>query len=388
MDPTKNPYAPGAGQRPPELAGRHEEIAAFRVVLERTAAGRPSRSVMLAGLRGVGKTVLLNEFRADALRVGWGTGKMEGRTDTGLRRPLAQALHRAAREVGAKPDGGPLLRLLSVLRSFSIKAAPDVSWSLAVDVEPERGVADSGDLEIDLTELFVAAGETVRQLGSGIALFVDEAQDVQADDLAALCGACHEISQRGLPILVVGAGLPHLPMVLTSAKTYAERLFTYVRIDRLDRDAADRAFAMPAVREGALVTDGALDALADVAEGYPYFIQAYGKAVWDAARSPTITADDVRAAVPDANSELAIGFFGSRWDRATPREKEYMRAMADVGDMPVASADVAAAMKRRLSDVSVFRDGLIKKGLVYSGERGTVAFTVPHFGRFVRAQPR
>lgn len=389
MDPTRNPYAPGAGQRPPELAGRDSELDAFRVVLSRTTDGRPTRSVMLAGLRGVGKTVLLNEFRADALRVGWGTGKLEGRADTGLRRPLAQALHRAAREIGSKPEVGPVRRLLAVLRSFSVKASPDGSWSLAVDVDPARGTADSGDLEIDLTELFVAAGEVARDLGTGIALFVDETQDVPADDLAALCGACHEVSQQALPLLVVGAGLPHLPMVLTSAKTYAERLFSYIRIDRLDRDAADRALVAPAEREGVAFAADALDALATASDGYPFFVQAYGQAVWDAARSPIVTLDDVEAALPDADAELEVGFFGSRWDRATPREKAYLRAMADLGDGPVPSGDVAEAMGgRRRSDVSVFRDGLIKKGLIYSGERGTVAFTVPHFARFVRAQPR
>lgn len=389
MDPSRNPYAPGAGQRPPELAGRDDELDQFRVILDRAVNARPTRSVMLAGLRGVGKTVLLNEFRLEALHRGWGAGKIEGRADVPLRRPLAQALHRAAREVGAEDARPRLSRLLGVLKAFSLKAAPDGSWSVAVDVDAASGTADSGDLEIDLTELFVAAGEAAADLGSGIALFVDEAQDVGVEDLAALCGACHEVSQRGLPLLVVGAGLPHLPMVLTSAKTYAERLFSYVRVDRLDRDAADRALVAPARREGVEYTSDALDRLAEVSDGYPYFVQAYGQAVWDAARSTPITEVDVLAAMPDAYAELEVGFFGSRWDRATPKERDYMRAMAALGEGPVPSADVAGAMgRRRRSDVSVFRDGLLKKGMIYSGERGTVAFTVPHFARFVRSQPQ
>lgn len=326
MDPVRNPHAPGAGQQPPELAGRGSEIASFDVTLERALAGRPVRSPILCGLRGVGKTVLLNAFRSEALRQGWGTGKIEGRAEQPLRQPSAQAIHRAVREVGGQSrDGARLRRLLAVLKSFSLKAAPDRSWAFSLDVDAVAGRADSGDLETDLTELFLDAAEAAADLGTGLVLFVDEAQDIGSEDVAALCGACHKISQASLPLLVVGAGLPHLPAVLTSAKSYAERLFSYTRIDRLGRADADHALSAPAAREDVRFTGEALDRLADASAGYPYFIQAYGKAAWDAAPRSPITEADVDGSVRDAYDELAVGFFGSRWERAASREGIHAR---------------------------------------------------------------
>jgi hypothetical protein len=212
-------------------------------------------------------------------------------------------------------------------------------------------------------------------------------QDVPAPDISALCAACHELSQTGGPLIVVGAGLPHLPSVLSASKSYSERLFRYVPIDRLDRDAADFALLAPARREGADFETAALDALYVAADGYPYFVQAYGKVTWDVATESPVTAADVRVASPVAAGELAVGFFGSRYERATPAEREYMRAMAQLGDEPVPTAQVADELGRKPSSVSPARDSLIKKGLIYSSERGLIAFTVPHFGRFLRAQP-
>jgi hypothetical protein len=215
-------------------------------------------------------------------------------------------------------------------------------------------------------------------------------QDLGPDDVSALCAACHEISQSRLPIIVVGAGLPHLPAVLSASKSYSERLFRYSRIDRLDRAAADVALALPAEEEGAGFTPEALEAMYAATGGYPYFIQAYGKAVWDLAPASPMTADDVAVAAPEAESELAVGFFGSRFERATPGEREYLRAMADVavelGDETdaVPTADVAAHLGRKPQSLSPARDALLKKGLIYSGERGRIAFTVPHFGRYLR----
>jgi hypothetical protein len=221
----------------------------------------------------------------------------------------------------------------------------------------------------------------------GVALFIDEMQDVQAPDVSALCAACHELSQSGGPLIVVGAGLPHLPGVLSASKSYSERLFRYARIDRLDREAADLALIAPAEREQVEFTSEALDALYEAADGYPYFVQAYGKVAWDLAPRSPITADDVRVASPEAEEELAVGFFGSRYERATPAERDYMHAMASAGDEPVPTADVAEMLGRKPSSLSPARDSLIKKGLIYSAERGLIAFTVPHFGRFLRAQP-
>jgi hypothetical protein len=393
VDPVRNPFAPGAGQRPPELAGREKEISAFDVVLERVARGRPERSLVLTGLRGVGKTVLLGELRSMAVRRGWGAGKIEARPDAGLRRPLSAALHRAVRDLAVRhraPDR--VEQVLGVLKAFALRASPSDSklrdrWQPGIDVPPTQGRADSGDIEIDLVELFTDVAELAQDVGTGVALLIDEMQDVMADDISALCAACHELSQSGAPFVVVGAGLPHLPAVLSASKSYSERLFRYVRIDRLDRVDADQAVVAPVSREDASITDEALDALFDAAGGYPYFIQAYGKAAWDAAPSDPITAEDVGVAAPEAEAELAVGFFGSRYERATPSEREYLRAMAELTkgktDEGAATADIAGHLERKPSSLSPARDSLIKKGLIYSAERGRIAFTVPHFGRYL-----
>src|SRR6266513_3768731 len=392
VDPVRNPYAPGAGQRPPELAGRDRELGQFEVVLERIARGRPERSMVLTGLRGVGKTVLLNAFRSMALQRLWGTGKIEARPEQSIRRPVAGALHMAVRELAPRhraPDR--VEQFLGVLKAFAARdpKAPKGSLTphLGIDVPPVRGRADSGDLEIDLTELLADAASVATDLAVGIALFVDEMQDIPPADVSALCAAMHELSQTGGPLIVVGAGLPHLPSVLSASKSYSERLFRYVPIDRLGRAAADLALIAPAQREDVTFTAEALDALYAAADGYPYFVQAYGKVTWDVAAASPVTEADVKVAGPQAESELAVGFFGSRYDRATPAEREYMRAMAMLGDDPVPTSQVADELGRKPSSLSPARDSLIKKGLIYSAERGSVAFTVPHFGRFLRAQP-
>jgi hypothetical protein len=393
MDPVRNPYAPGAGQRPPELAGRDREIEQFGVVLERVARGRPERSMVLTGLRGVGKTVLLNTFRSMAIQRLWGTGKIEARPDQSMRRPIAAALHMAVREIAPRHRAPERIEsFLGVLKAFALRdaAAPkgtSVTAMFGIDVPAARGRADSGDLEVDLTELFASAAEVAQDLGVGIGLFVDEMQDIPTPDVSALCAACHELSQNGGPLIVVGAGLPHVPSVLSASKSYTERLFRYARIDRLDRAAADQALLAPAEREGVTFDDTALDALYQAADGYPYFVQAYGKVTWDVAAASPVTADDVKVAAPEAETELAVGFFGSRYERATPAEREYMRAMAATGDEPIPTAVVADELGRKPSSLSPARDGLIKKGLIYSSERGLIAFTVPHFGKFLRTQP-
>ncbi|HET9022243.1 MAG TPA: ATP-binding protein [Ornithinibacter sp.] len=398
MDPIRNPYAPGAGQRPPELAGRDEQLDAFDVVLERVARGRPERSIVLTGLRGVGKTVLLNALRSAAVRAGWGTGKLEARPEQSLRRPLASAVHQAVRELG--PAGGAGDHALGVVKAFAQREPAGGSgrgagklrdrWNPGISVPAVTGRADSGDIEIDLVELLSDLGGMAADTGRGIAVFIDEMQDLGPDDVSALCAACHEISQSRLPVIVVGAGLPHLPAVLSASKSYSERLFRYSRIDRLERTAADAALELPAEEEGAGFTGEALEAMYAATGGYPYFIQAYGKAVWDLAPASPMTAADVAVAAPEAESELAVGFFGSRFERATPGEREYLRAMADVaveiGDETdaVPTADVAASLGRKPQSLSPARDALLKKGLIYSGERGRIAFTVPHFGRYLR----
>ena len=393
MDPVRNPYAPGAGQRPPELAGRDRELAQFDVVLERIARGRPERSLVLTGLRGVGKTVLLNALRSQAIGRLWGTGKIEARPDQSIRRPLASALHMAARELTPRHrDPAQVDRFLGVLKAFAMRSLPEGGrlrdrWQPGIDVPAATGRADTGDIEVDLVELLVDAAGVARDVGVGIALFVDEMQDIPATDVSALCAACHELSQQGLPLVVVGAGLPHLPAVLSASKSYSERLFRYVRIDKLDRTAADLALAAPAAEEGVAYDGAALEALYEVTEGYPYFVQAYGKVTWDNAPRSPVSRDDVRVAAPEAEAELAVGFFGSRYERATPAERDYLRAMAALSgeaDGSVPTAAVADHLGRKQSSLSPARDSLMKKGLVYSAERGTIAFTVPHFGSYLR----
>ncbi len=409
MDPITNPYAPGAGQRPPELAGRDEQLDRFAVVLERIARGRPERSMVLTGLRGVGKTVLLNSLRSTAVRAKWGTGKLEARPDQRLRRPMAAALHVAVRELG-HPRGEELDHVLGVIKAFAQREAPGAKirdrWNPGIDAPAVSGRADSGDIEIDLVELLTDVGGLAADVGKGVAVFIDEMQDLGPEDVSALCAACHELSQSSLPLIVVGAGLPHVPSVLSASKSYSERLFRYSRIDRLDRAQAERALRAPAQDEGADFTDEALTAMYAATGGYPYFIQAYGKAVWDLAPQSPITDEDVRVGAPEAEVELAVGFFGSRFERATPGEREYLRAMADLGATPrsdpapddssahssssdeaesVTTADVAAYLDRKPQSLSPARDALLKKGLIYSAERGQIAFTVPHFGRYLRA---
>ena len=399
MDPITNPYAPGAGQRPPELAGRDEQLDNFAVVLERIARGRPERSMVLTGLRGVGKTVLLNSLRSTAVRAKWGTGKLEARPDQRLRRPVAAALHMAVRELG-HPRGEELDHVLGVIKAFAQREAPGAKirdrWNPGIDAVAVSGRADSGDIEIDLVELLTDVAGLAADVGKGVAIFIDEMQDLGPEDVSALCAACHELSQSSLPLIVVGAGLPHVPSVLSASKSYSERLFRYSRIDRLDRAQAERALRSPAQDEGADFTEDALEAMYAATGGYPYFIQAYGKAVWDLAPQSPITAQDVTVGAPEAEVELAVGFFGSRFERATPGEREYLRAMADLGDVPaegqptsevesVTTADVAAYLDRKPQSLSPARDALLKKGLIYSAERGQIAFTVPHFGRYLRA---
>lgn len=420
MDPIRNPYAPGAGQRPPELAGRGDQLHAFDVVLERVARGRPERSLILTGLRGVGKTVLLNALRGQAVRAGWGTGKLEARPDQALRRPLAAAAHVAVRELG-HAQAGEADHVLGVIKSFAQRevgpgARLRERWNPGIDVASVPGRADSGDIEIDLVELLTDIGGLAADLGRGVGLFIDEMQDLGPDDVSALCAACHEIAQAGLPVIVVGAGLPHLPAVLSASKSYSERLFRYARIDRLDREAASAALVVPAQEEDAAYAEDALELMYAVTGGYPYFIQAYGKEVWDLAPGSPITRSDVEVAAPAAEAELAVGFFGSRYERATPGEREYLRAMADAalpdpqvhlageplpdgwggagygGSAPieigsVSTADVARVLGRKPQSLSPARDSLLKKGLIYSTERGRIAFTVPHFGRYLRDHP-
>jgi hypothetical protein len=304
--------------------------------------------------------------------------------------------HRDPERAGEEPlDPDRVDEVLGVLKAFAMRSAPDNAklrdrWQPGIDVAATHGRADSGDIEIDLVELFTEVAGLAHEVESGVAVLIDEMQDLRPDDVSALCAACHELSQSRAPLVVVGAGLPHLPAVLSASKSYSERLFRYVRIGQLDRADADFALLAPAEREDASFDLDALDALYEASGGYPYFVQAYGKAAWDAAPRSPISAADVKLAAPEAEGELSVGFFGSRYERATPAEREYLRAMAELSegrDEPVGTAGIADHLGRKASSLSPSRDSLLKKGLVFSAQRGQIAFTVPHFGRYLLTQP-
>ena len=342
MDPIRNPYAPGAGQRPPELAGRDAQLRAFDVVLERIAKGRPERSIVLTGLRGVGKTVLLNALRSAAVRAHWGTGKLEARPDQTLRRPLSAALHVAVRELG-HPQGDDVDQVLGVIKAFAQRDAAAGAklrdrWQPGIDAPPSVAGPTPATSRSTWSSCSPTSAAWPPTWARGWRSSSTRCRTSAPDDVSALCAACHEISQSGLPLIVVGAGLPHLPAVLSASKSYSERLFAYSRIDRLDRAAADRALQSPAREEDADFTPEALEAMYAATAGYPYFVQAYGKVTWDVAPASPITADDVRVAAPEAEAELAVGFFGSRYERATPAEREYLRAMADAAAVEAQAA--------------------------------------------------
>lgn len=384
MDPVQNPYSPGAGRRPPELAGREPELHRFEVLLDRIQQGMSDRGLILTGLRGVGKTVLLNEFRAGAERRGWIVAKIEAGGDRPFRVLLAQSLNQALRAATGRFGVTDRLRkALAAFKAFSLKIDPEGKLALGIDVEPARGRADTGDLELDLTELALDLADTARDLGVGVLVLVDELQDLDHVELAALAAASHEAGQRDAPFITVGAGLPSLPTALREAKSYAERLFEYHRIGPLDLDAATVALVRPAEARSVAWGPEAVKLILDIAGGYPYFLQVYGKTTWDFAKASPIEAEDANVGADAGRMELDIGFYGSRWDDATPGQKSYLRAVAEGGDEPSATPEVAARMNRKPNEVSVARDELIRKGLLYAPDRGMIAFTVPGMADFI-----
>ena len=388
MDPVRNPYSPGAGQRPPELAGRESELATFEVVLDRLAAGRAERGVLLTGLRGVGKTVLLEEFRSLADRRGWVSAFIEADSDRPFRLLACRALTSSLRSTSLRHRTSARFRsALRVFRSFSLQASADDSIGIGIDVDPLDGRADSGDLELDLSELLTDLGEAAADFGAGVLLLVDELQEIPRPDIAALAGAAHRTDRLRLPVAVCGAGLPNLPTLLTEAKTYAERLFAYRRIGALARSEAADALRLPTEALGVTWQPDALDHAAEAADGYPYFLQVFGKRIWDSAPGPgVISADDARVGVLLAQGDLRDSFYGPRWERATPAQKAYLTAMAAEGtdDGTAPSGRVAARVGKSHRELSTSRDHLIRRGLVYAPARGLVAFTVPGMASFIR----
>lgn len=386
MDARLNPYAPGAGTPPPELAGRDDIIERAAVALDRIRAGRSARSVVLYGLRGVGKTVLLNRIRLDAETRGIASVRIEAPEERSLPALLAPALRSALfrlRRIDAAKAG--LGRAMKALAGFAgalkIKYA-DIEVGL--DIDSEHGLADSGDLDTDLADLIAAVAEAAAERGTAVVLFADELQYVPEDQLAALIMALHSANQAQLPITMVAAGLPQLLGSMGRAKSYAERLFEFIAIDRLDAGAARDALRLPALREGVEFSDEAVRIILDKSSGYPYFLQEWGKHSWNVAEASPIDGDDARKATDEALADLDASFFRVRFDRLTPAEKGYMRGMAELGPGPHRSGDVAAQLGRQVTTVAPIRNALIAKGMLYSPAHGDTAFTVPLFDSFMR----
>lgn len=386
MDPVKNPFAPGAGTPPPELAGRDELRETVRIVLERVRLGRPTKSILMVGLRGVGKTVLLDRMREDAEAVGIQTMRVEapeGRSLPAILAPqIRQALLRLSRNKQAKDLAQRALRgLAGFAKALKIKYQ-DIE--IGFDFDPEPGLADNGDLEHDLQDLLEAAGEAAQKAGTALAMFVDELQYVEEDELAALITALHRAAQRRLPVVLVGAGLPQLRGRMGRAKSYAERLFDFPEIGPLIPTAARTAIAKPAEAEGVKVNVDALKRIVQETRGYPYFLQEWGKHAWDTASKSPITLRDVALASTAAIAALDESFFRVRFDRLTPLEKRYLRAMAELGSGPHRSGDIAEQLKRNVTALGPTRNQLIAKGMIWSPSHGDTAFTVPLFDEFMR----
>jgi len=380
-----NPYSAGAGTMPPFLAGRDNDLQTFDVLLARLEQGRQARSVIYSGLRGVGKTVLLLEFERLAVERGWEcTGVVEVGATTDFRTSISRMTHKLLRGLSRKQAiKDRVAQALGVLKAFNVTAP--AGFQLSIDVSAIAGTADSGDIEEDLTELLVEVGAAARAGGKGVLYLVDEMQNLEPLAMGALCMAFHKLAQTQLPVALVAAGLPSLPAQLRMAKPYAERLFEYLPLGRLSDAAARAALVRPAEERRVAYEHEAVELILDVADGYPYFIQECGRVVWEHAAMSPITTASAAEALPIAQEILDEEFFDNRVEEATNEERRYMAAIADLGDGPQSTAEVTerAGYKRRASSGKA-RQALIRKGLIYDPEFGTVDFTVPHFADFMR----
>ncbi len=388
MDPVTNPYSPGAGRPPAALVGREAQLSAWATAIARVQAGRDAQSIALYGLRGVGKTVLLSRFSRMARDLDWVVAQIEAKPGNSMRDLIGEALRDELIEL-ARPGLGR--RVLTALKTYlSFKASYDTNgtWSFGLDLkDAEGGGADSGAFEPDLGKLLRDLCGAAEERGVGVALLIDEAQDLPNEELVALCSILHGATQRQERLVVALAGLPSLPRKLAEAKSYAERQFSFHVIDALsEADAAD-ALINPALDEGAQWDPDAVDHVVARAGGYPYFLQQYGQEVWNVADGSTITRADARQGVEIGQLALDSGFFRIRWDRATPAEKDYLKAMAVDDDAGSLTGAVADRLHKKINAIGPTRANLINKGLVYSPDHGIVAYTVPAMAAFVRRQP-
>lgn len=390
LDPIKNPYSPGAGAPPPELVGRDPILKQAEILLGRIQAGRPEKSLLLIGLRGVGKTVLLNEIQRKAEKADYQTIIIEAHED----KPLAALLVPYLRTLLFNLDrmagiGDKAKKALAVLKSFV--SAVKISYkeiTLGLDIEAELGSADSGDLEIDLPQLFVAVGEAAVERGCAIAILVDEIQYLSMKELGALIMAMHKLQQKQLPVLLLGAGLPVLPGLAGESKSYAERLFNFPVIGELSKEDAYKALRDPALAASVKFEERALGKIYEHTKGYPYFLQEWGYKAWNLAESSPITYEVINQVTLDVIDQLDNNFFRVRFDRLTPKERDFLRMMASLGRGPYKVADIAQKFDSKVSSLSPVRASLMKKGMIYSPSYGYIAFTVPLFDEFmVRTMP-
>jgi hypothetical protein len=385
MDPVRNPYAPGAGSQPPELAGRDEILEKTKTTLARVQIGRNAKSFMLVGLRGVGKTVLLNKVE----EIANSSGYIATLVETPETKTLPELLVPCLRKILFRLDTQERVteavkRGMMTLRSFANTVKVSIGdVEVGLSIAPQKGTADSGDLATDLCDLFEAVGQAAKARGKSVAIIIDELQYIKEKEFSALIMAVHRVSQRQLPLILIGAGLPQLVGLAGKAKSYAERLFDYPVVDALSPDDAALALREPARREGVTFMEDALKLVAKMTKGYPYFLQEWGYHSWNTAHSSPITTADVHTASDVAIASLDKSFFRVRFDRVTPREKDYMFAMASLGAEPHRSGDIAAELGVTVESIAPVRSSLIKKGMIYSPAHGDTVFTVPMFADYL-----
>lgn len=386
MDPRHNPYSPGAGNQPPEFSGRNQILEQADITLDRIKANRAARGFVLYGLRGVGKTVLLNKISLEAENKGLHVVRIESPEERSLPAilipTLRSALLKISRGEALKNKLDKAMRAIGGFANALKLKYQDIEVGLNFD--KEAGMADSGDLEIDLIDLLAAVGEAAAEHNTAVIIAIDELQYIPEKQLAALITALHRTSQRQLPITMIAAGLPQLLAQMGRAKSYAERLFEFIPVDKLDPLSAKEALCKPALKEGANYTEEAIQEILRKTQGYPYFLQEWGKHSWNIATFNSITLSDAVRATDAALAELDSSFFRVRFDRLTPAEKKYVRAMAELGEGPYRSGDIAARLQKKVSSIAPTRSSLIKKGMVYSPNHGDTAFTVPLFDGFMK----
>jgi len=386
MDPICNPFSPGAGSPPPELAGREQILEQARILFGRVLRGRAEKSLLLTGLRGVGKTVLLNEMERISQNQGYKTILIEAHEDKPLAVLLAPHLRRLLFELDRVASAGhQAKRSLAVLKSFVSAVRINVGEiEIGLDIEPEMGSADSGDLELDLPNLFIAVAEAALERNTAVAILIDEIQYFSKIELSALIMAMHKMQQRQLPLVLIGAGLPILPGLAGESKSYAERLFAFPNIGALPEKDAARAVQEPIEKNNEQINGDAVQEIVKLTQGYPYFLQEWGYQAWNHAQASPITLNDIQSSRSAVTRRLDENFFRVRFDRLTPKEKEYLRAMAELGAGEYRVADIADLLKVDVNKLSPVRASLIKKGMVYSPAHGKMAFTVPLFDIFMR----